>query len=84
MLCLILSEKGWGYEYKCSLRIQELEQSKSECKQTEEALRKSEEEYRTIFENTGTATVIVEENMIVSLANAKLVEMSGYSREEIE
>ncbi len=59
---------------------------KSEKKRSlaEEALGKSEQEYRTIFENTGTATVIIENNMIISLANAKFVALSGYSREEIE
>jgi PAS domain-containing protein len=49
----------------------------------EEALRRSEERYRTVFENTGTATVIVEEG-VISLANREFVSLSGYSREEIE
>jgi PAS domain S-box-containing protein len=59
---------------------------KSEKKrsQAENDLRKREEEYRSIFENTGTATVIIEKDMIISLANAKFVDLSGYSREEIE
>jgi PAS domain S-box-containing protein len=53
-------------------------------KQTEKALLESENNYRSIFDNTGTATVIIEENMIISLANDKFVELSGYSRGEIE
>jgi len=44
----------------------------------------SEENYRTIFENTGTATIIVEENTTISLINGQFEELSGYSREEIE
>ncbi len=44
----------------------------------------SEENYRTIFENTGTATAIVEEDTTISLVNGPFEELSGYSREEIE
>ncbi|MDP8269066.1 MAG: PAS domain S-box protein [Candidatus Tenebribacter davisii] len=52
--------------------------------QIESDLRESEKKYRIIFENTGTATIIVEENNIISLANTKFSELSGYSKEEIE
>lgn len=44
----------------------------------------SEEKYRIVFESTGHATVIVEEDMTISLANTKFEELSGYSKEEIE
>jgi PAS domain-containing protein len=40
-------------------------------KQVEEALRLSEEQYRTIFETTGTATVLVEEDTTISLMNSR-------------
>ena len=40
--------------------------------------------YRTIFENTGTATVIVEEDMTIVKANAKFEELTGYPCREIE
>jgi PAS domain S-box-containing protein len=55
-----------------------------ERKQTQEALRKSENKYRTIFETTGTATVIIDEDMTISLANMEFERLSGYSKEEIE
>jgi PAS domain S-box-containing protein len=55
-----------------------------EKKRAVEALRKSESEYRTIFETTGTATVIIEEDTILSLVNTKFEELSGYSQEEVE
>lgn len=48
------------------------------------ALRQSEEEYRVIFEHNGTATIIVEENTTVTLANTEFARLVNYSREEIE
>ncbi|MGA9098191.1 MAG: PAS domain S-box protein, partial [Methanotrichaceae archaeon] len=56
----------------------------TEQKQAEEALRESENKYRAIFENTGTATVIVEDDTTISLANSEFGRLTGYSREEIE
>jgi PAS domain S-box-containing protein len=53
-------------------------------KQAELALKESGERYRTVFENTGTATVIIEENTIISLANAEFERLSGYTKKEIE
>lgn len=46
-------------------------------------LQKSEEKYRTVFENTGSATVILEEDTTVSLINKEFCRISGYSGEEI-
>jgi PAS domain S-box-containing protein len=48
------------------------------------ALRKSEERYRSVFENTGAATTIVEENTLISLANNEFERLSGYTKKEIE
>jgi len=48
------------------------------------SLQASEENYRTVFENTGTAMVVVEEDQIISLANTEFVQLSGFSRDEIE
>ncbi len=47
-------------------------------------LRESEMKYRTIFENTGAATIIVERDMTISLANSEFVNISGYERSEVE
>jgi len=44
----------------------------SEIKKVEQELKESEEKYRTIFENTGTATIIVEEDTTISLVNGHL------------
>ena len=47
-------------------------------------LRESENKYRTIFENTGTATVIIQNDMEISLANSEFLKISGFRKEEIE
>jgi len=47
-------------------------------------LQESEAKYRTIFENTGTATIIIDEDMIISLANSEFSDLSGYEKDEIE
>lgn len=56
----------------------------TEQKNAERALRESEERYRAVFENTGTAMVIIEENTVISLVNSRYEQLSGYRREEIE
>ncbi len=50
----------------------------------EERLRESETRYRTIFETTGTAMLVCEEDTTISLANSQFVEYAGYSKEEVE
>lgn len=56
----------------------------TELKGTEERLRENENLYRAIFENTGTATIIIEEDTTISLVNEEFVRLSGYRREEWE
>jgi PAS domain S-box-containing protein len=53
----------------------------SERRRSEERLRQSEDLYRTIFETTGTATIIVEEDMTVALANTEFEKLSGAPKE---
>src|SRR5208337_1569951 len=53
-------------------------------KRAEEALKESEIFYRTLFETTGAATILIEADTIVSRANEKYARMTGYTREEIE
>ena len=69
---------------KLRQRVAELEKSEIQRKRVEGVLRNSEEKYRTIFETTGTATVIIEEDTIISLANREFEKLSGYSKEEVE
>jgi len=56
----------------------------TERKRAEEALRDSEIRYQSIFENTGTAMLIIENDMTISFANAGSEELTGYQRKEIE
>jgi len=56
----------------------------TERKQAEEALQRSGELYRMTFENTGTATILIEEDKTLSLVNTEFEHLSGYSKIEIE
>lgn len=56
----------------------------AERKQAEAALNESEEKYRAVFENTGSATVIIEDDSTISLANAEFSALAGFARHEVE
>jgi len=64
--------------------VTELVRDISDRKQAEEALRQSENHYRAIFETSGTAMFIIEEDTTISLANSNFEELSGYSGQEIK
>ncbi len=54
-----------------------------ERRKAEKALLANEERYRKVFENTGTATILIEPDMTISMANARAVQLAGLTREEI-
>ena len=56
----------------------------TEYKEAGKALAESEERYHIVFENTGTATMIIEEDRTISMINTQGEKLSGYSKEEIE
>ncbi|HML04245.1 MAG TPA: PAS domain S-box protein [Methanobacterium sp.] len=53
-------------------------------KKSEKALLKSEDIYRTIFDNTGIAFAVIENDTTISLMNAESEGIMGYKKEEIE
>ena len=53
-------------------------------KQAEETIRKSEERYRTIFENTATANIIIAEDTTILMANNNFANLCGYTKQELE
>ena len=64
--------------------VTERVQMEKALRKSEEALRESEQKYRAIFENTGAISVIIEEDMIISLVNAEFEKIVGYSKKEVE
>jgi len=67
------------WENARSLHIIDLKRMK-----IEDALRENEDKYRVIFETTGTATAIFEENRVISLANTEFEKLSGFQKRDIE
>jgi diguanylate cyclase (GGDEF)-like protein/PAS domain S-box-containing protein len=64
-----------------------IDQLNSEIKKKEaieEQLRESEIIYRNIFENTGNATIIIDNNGLILLSNSQFLAFSKYTREELE
>lgn len=56
----------------------------TERKMVEERLQESENLYRAIFETTGTATFIIEEDRTISLVNSEFEKLTGYRKEDWE
>jgi len=81
------------YIYRKGLNLEE-EKTKNEanstcnistvCAPIQRALDSSETLYRTVFENTGTATIIGQDDTTILLANTTFEHLSGYTKEELE
>ena len=56
----------------------------TEQKRVAQALKESGRTYRAIFENTGTATIIIDEDTTISLANREFERLTGFSKEDIQ
>jgi len=57
---------------------------RQERRHAEQALRESEATYRTLFENSGSALVFIEEGGTIALVNKEMEKLTGYSRAESE
>ena len=64
------------------LQAQTLFNDITDRKQVEEALKESEEKYRVLFENAAEGIVVVQDGS-VRLINRRLMEMTGYTNEEV-
>ena len=56
----------------------------SEQKQAAENLSISEEKYRRVFDKSGAASVIIDRDMTITMANEEFEKLTGYGRDEIE
>ena len=56
----------------------------TELKETINALHQSENYYRAIFETSGSAMIIIEQDTTISLINTYFEELSGYTSQEME
>lgn len=56
----------------------------SELTETRDALLKSESKYKALFENSGSALLMIEENNIISMVNRQFELMTGYTKAELE
>lgn len=60
-----------------------LQSSIKKLRETAARLTQSQKQYRNLFENTGTATILVEKNLRISMANSRFAELTGLSKNEI-
>jgi PAS domain S-box-containing protein len=52
-------------------------------RKAEEALLANEQRYRKVFENTGTATILIESDRTISMANARALQLIGLTQDKI-
>ena len=83
---------GIGNKTRLQL-IDELEAARKEIKSLQAQARKNEQIekelthsrhfYQTLFENSGTATIVIEQDTTISMMNNDFTNFTGYTREEI-
>ncbi len=60
------------------------EQERQTLAASEASIKESENRYRTVFESTGTAMVIIEEDTTIGFANKEFFRLTGYSQVDID
>src|SRR5208283_1611214 len=71
-----------GYDSK-TLYIEGFLQDITKAKRAEAELKESAEKYKTLFENAAEGIVVVQDGL-VKLVNKQLIEMTGYTCEEVQ
>jgi PAS domain S-box-containing protein len=66
------------------IRIDGISSDVTKRKQAEEALRESQIKYQAIFESTGTATFISDEQTVIIMANNECFSITGYTPKELQ
>ncbi|EKQ55782.1 MAG: PAS domain S-box [Methanobacterium sp. Maddingley MBC34] len=56
----------------------------TELKTIENHLKESEAFYKTLFEHTGTASILIDDDTTILMANTQFEKLSGYSKEDLE
>ncbi len=74
----------WMLKRAVAAKTAELEGKVKECEQAENMAHESGALYRAIFENTGTASTIINNDTIISPVNTQWTVLTGYSKEECE
>ena len=69
---------------KLRARVRALERTEKRLARDLDALRESENIYRATFNNTGTITLIFDENTIITMVNSDFAKRMGYSKREVE
>ena len=83
-IILITGTTALVFFFKMRKRTIELVAHKQNLETEILARRRAEEKYRSIFQNTGTATILIEADMTLSMVNENASQLLGYTREEIE
>ncbi len=78
-----LEEKVWKRTEQLIKVNDDLTHQLEEREKFEKALQESEERYRAIFDHTGNASIIIEEDGTISLANEEFARLLGYNFNEI-
>lgn len=77
--------KAWSIETIKILKISsEILANTIHSKNAENELKISEENYKSNFENKGSATGVFGDDKVIKTCNSKFEELSGYSKQEIE
>jgi len=76
------ARSGASELHKLKERLAQLEKKEAEHGRTEEALRESEEKYRTVVTRANDGIAVIQAG-IIKFANPRLAELAGYTVEEI-